>query len=55
MLNFQSHWRPAGRNFGPPPKYWGSLFSSFGVLRIFGVLGVFKVLGLFVFKTSVQL
>ena len=48
MLNFQSHWRPAGRNFGPPPKY-GGLFSSFGVLRIF------EVLELFVFKTSVQL
>ena len=31
MLNFQSHWRPAGHNFGALENM-GVLFSSFGVL-----------------------
>ena len=31
-LNFQSHLRPAGRNFGAPKTLGGTLLSSFGVL-----------------------
>ena len=38
----------AWSQFRSPPKYGGSLFSSF---RVSGLLGVFGVLGVFVFKT----
>ena len=43
-LNFQSHWRPAGRNFGAPKNMGGLCFQ---VLESYGVLGVF------VFKTPI--
>ena len=40
MLNFQSHWRPAGRNFGPPPKYEGGgvfVFKFWGLTDFWGL------------------
>ena len=40
-LNFQSHWRPAGRNFGALKNMGGLCFQVLGSLGVLGVLGVF--------------
>ena len=46
-LNFQPHWRQAGRNFGAPKKY-----GRGGVCyQVSGSQGVLGVLGVFPFKT----